>query len=75
MPLDMSLHSRHRRRLVPRLSVALLAGLLSPGARPQPIELSFGVASATVQRGIALGVGGVDAHATAHYAHPASNMG
>jgi hypothetical protein len=38
------------------------------GALGQPIDLSFGVASATVLRGIALGEGGVDAHAAASYA-------
>ncbi len=71
MPLDKPSRSRRRRRLVSRLPMALLSvALLGPGAWAEPIEMSFGVASATVQRGIAIGVGGIDAHAAAHYAHP-----
>lgn len=55
------------RRLL--LHAALLAGLPCAGTQAEPIDLSLGVASATVLRGIALGEGGVDAHATASYAH------
>lgn len=65
--------SRHRPQALPALPAALLAGLAGlagAGARAEAIEWSFGVASATVQRGVALGEGGVDAHAAAHYAHP-----
>jgi uncharacterized protein (TIGR02001 family) len=52
------------------LPAALLAGLLCGGAWAEPIDLSFGVTSATVLRGVALGEGGVDAHAAASYADP-----
>jgi uncharacterized protein (TIGR02001 family) len=62
--------SRHRPQVLPALHAALLAALAGASARAEPIEWSFGVASATVLRGIALGEGGIDAHATAHYAHP-----
>jgi uncharacterized protein (TIGR02001 family) len=56
----------------PRQSLppALLAGLLCAGAQAEPVDLSFGVTSATVLRGIALGEGGVDAHAAASLADP-----
>jgi uncharacterized protein (TIGR02001 family) len=52
------------------LPAALLAGMLCAGTQAEPIDLSFGVASATVLRGFALGEGGVDAHAAATYADP-----
>ncbi len=48
----------------------LLAGWACAGARAEAVDLSFGVASATVLRGVALGEGGVDAHAAASYSHP-----
>jgi uncharacterized protein (TIGR02001 family) len=55
----------------PRQSVpaTLLAGMLCSGAQAEPVDLSFGLASATVLRGIAIGDGGVDAFAAAVYAH------
>ena len=58
-----------RSRLRHALPAALLAGVLCTVVQAEPIDLSFGVASATVQRGVALGEGGVDAHAAATYAH------
>jgi len=59
-----------RPRGIPRwlLQTALLASLPCGGALAEPIDLAFGVTSATVLRGIALGEGGVDAHGTASYA-------
>jgi uncharacterized protein (TIGR02001 family) len=66
----MPTRSRHRPQVLPALHAALLSGLVGAGARAEPIELSFGVASATVLRGVALGAGGVDVHAGAHYADP-----
>jgi uncharacterized protein (TIGR02001 family) len=60
---------RHLQNALPALQAALLAGLAGAGVRAEPVELSFGVASATVLRGVALGEGGVDVHAVAHYAH------
>ena len=69
--------SRHRRSPpAPRqygarrllLHTALLASLPCAGTLAEPIDLSLGVASATVLRGIALGEGGIDAHAAASYA-------
>lgn len=73
----MSSRLRHRYRLralllrgVQRLLLcaALIAGLPGTRAHAEPIDVSLGVASATVLRGIALGEGGVDAHAVASYA-------
>lgn len=55
------------RRLL--LHTALLASLPCADTQAEPIDLSLGVASATVLRGIALGEGGVDAHAAASYEH------
>jgi uncharacterized protein (TIGR02001 family) len=75
----MSSRSRHRRSTpAPRqcgarrllLLTALLTSLPCVGTHAEPIDLSFGVASATVLRGIALGEGAVDAHAGASYAGP-----
>lgn len=45
------------------LGAALLASPLN--GRAEPVELSFGVASATVVRGVAFGEGAFDAHAVA----------
>ena len=50
------------------LPATLLAGILWTNAQAEPIELSVGVASATILRGVALGEGGVDAHVAASYA-------
>jgi len=44
--------------------------MLCAGTRAEPIDLSFGIASATVLRGVALGEGSVDAHAAGTYADP-----
>lgn len=75
----MSSRSRHRRSTpAPRqcgarrllLHTALLASLPCAGTHAEPIDLSVGVASATVLRGIALGEGGVDAFVAASYAGP-----
>jgi hypothetical protein len=51
------------------LQAALLASGTCTGAQGEPVELSFGAASATVQRGIAIGSGGIDAFAAASCAH------
>ena len=59
-----------RSRLWQALPLALLAGLPWNGARAGPIDLTVGVSSSTVLRGIAFGEGGVDAHATATYVDP-----
>jgi uncharacterized protein (TIGR02001 family) len=73
----MSSRSRYRRSPRVRLQccagglllhAALLATLPCASALAQPIDLSFGVASATVLRGVAVGEGGIDAHAAASYA-------
>lgn len=56
-------------RALPLLHAALLAGLAGAHARAEPVEWSLGVTSATVLRGVALGEGAIDAHATAQYAH------
>jgi uncharacterized protein (TIGR02001 family) len=69
MPLDLRLRSRRSRWLVLVLLQATMASGLAD-ARAEPVEFSFGVASATVLRGVALGEGGVDVHAAAQYAHP-----
>jgi len=58
--------SRHPSRQ--SLPATLLAGMLCSGAQAEPFDLSFGLASATVLRGIAIGYGGVDAFAAGSYA-------
>jgi uncharacterized protein (TIGR02001 family) len=50
--------------------MALLVGSACAGAQAEPIELAFGVTSATIVRGIAIGEGSVDAHGAASYADP-----
>ena len=59
-----------RSRLWEALHLALLAGLPWDGVRAEPIDVTVGVASSTVLRGVAFGDGGVDAHAAATYIHP-----
>lgn len=51
-----------------RWRLLVLLACLPAGAHAEPIELSLGVASATVLRGVALGEGGVDANVAASYA-------
>lgn len=59
-----------RPRLRQSLPATLLAAVLCASAQAEPVDLSFGVTSATVLRGVALGEGGVDAFAAASYADP-----
>ena len=44
-----------RSRLRHALPAAMLAGVLCTDVQAEPLDLSFGVASATVLRGVALG--------------------
>jgi hypothetical protein len=69
-----SFHLRHppprRWRAILRrmLCVSLLATGAASGTNAEPIDLSFGAASATVQRGVTLGEGGIDVHIAVSWA-------